>query len=588
MIRRLRVQGWRAFEDLSLDLAPGLTFVVAENGVGKTSLIQAAAWGLFGDLSHVDAKAARRVGEPFASVQLDLEIGSERTLTIHRQHDGRTETAEVSVDGQHVDEDTVSTMLSDAFGASREFLSRTTILPSDNVADDRVGSFALHTHLSRVFGVDQLIASADRLDELHRVAEAAAKKHRQESRRVTQDLASLRAELTEVEHTVGQLTTQWETAKADVASAETRLREAQAEEVARTKRATAQAAFEELRAAARELLGTTRIATDVAKLAERLEAEEEATADTLDQSRRSLATIEGRLEAVKAASAELQAAGAECPVCRRPLSDDDIEHATRQHEHDSSKLLAQSVDRRNDVDSASARLAALRDLSRRLAKIPQIELPAATTDINDATAEVDGAREQFDSASEKLATVRARRTALATQISDEETFARDTEAALLAHRREAAANVAAEVTRTVANRILTERIEPLAVELSHRWKRVFGTRGALQLLPSGSLVLKRGIHEVPFDQFSSGEKVIALLAVRVLVLSASTRASFLWLDEPLEHLDPKNRRLAASLMNIAGTHIRQVLVTTYEEALARRLSANGAAHLKYVRAADRL
>jgi DNA repair exonuclease SbcCD ATPase subunit len=84
---------------------------------------------------------------------------------------------------------------------------------------------------------------------------------------------------------------------------------------------------------------------------------------------------------------------------------------------------------------------------------------------------------------------------------------------------------------------------------------------------------------------SSGEKVIALLATRLLVLGASTRASFLWLDEPLEHLDPRNRRLAASLMAAAGEHTRQLLVTTYEERLARQLASSESVAIRYVRTA---
>ena len=588
MIRRLHVQGWRAFEDLSLDLDDGLTFVVAENGVGKTSLVQAAAWGMFGELSRVDAKAARRAGESVASVTLEVELGDGRVSTVRRAHDGKSESFEAWVDGSHVDEDTLAKTLAESFGASREFLSRTTILPSDNVADERVGSFALHAHLCHVFGVDQLIAAADRLDDLHRAAEAAAKKHRQESRRVSRDLVALRTELADVEQSADQATAEWESAKANVAAAESSLREAQAAEAARARAATARAAFDELRVAAQQLLGARKLATDVSALAERLEAEERAATDDLDERRRSLANIEGRLEALRAAAAELQAASAECPVCRRPLTDEDMDHASRQHAQDISALLAQAQDARQAADAAAARAIAVRDLTRRVAKTPQIEPLPAIHDLDAVSADVESSRERFEQASDNLAAVRARRSALATQISDEEAFARDTEAAYLAHRREATTNIAARVTRAVANRILTERIEPLAVELAHRWKRVFTARGALQLLPNGSLVLRRGIHDIPFDQFSSGEKVVALLAVRVLVLSASTRASFLWLDEPLEHLDPKNRRLAASLMNIAGAHVRQVLVTTYEERLARRLSANGAAHLRYVRAADRL
>ena len=99
-------------------------------------------------------------------------------------------------------------------------------------------------------------------------------------------------------------------------------------------------------------------------------------------------------------------------------------------------------------------------------------------------------------------------------------------------------------------------------------------------------MLARGVNEIPFTEFSGGEKVVALLVVRLLVLGASTRASFLWLDEPLEHLDPKNRRIIASLMTASGKHIRQILVTTYEEPLARRLAKAAHAQLRYVRASQ--
>jgi len=43
--------------------------------------------------------------------------------------------------------------------------------------------------------------------------------------------------------------------------------------------------------------------------------------------------------------------------------------------------------------------------------------------------------------------------------------------------------------------------------------------------------------------------------------------------------------LTASLMSTAGEHVRQLLITTYEEKLARRLAAADAVTIQYVRAA---
>ena len=84
MIRELRVEGWRAFDRLTLELDAGVTFVVADNGIGKTSLIEAAGWGLYGSLSGVDAGAARRFGQDPVRVEIDLELPDGRMATVQR------------------------------------------------------------------------------------------------------------------------------------------------------------------------------------------------------------------------------------------------------------------------------------------------------------------------------------------------------------------------------------------------------------------------------------------------------------------------------------------------------------------------
>src|SRR5690348_3617898 len=133
MIRQLRVEGWRAFDRLSLELEPGVTFVVAENGIGKTSLIEAASWGLYGKLSGIDARAASRFGEGHARVQIDIELPDGRALTLDRAISGRTETVDAWVGGQPLDDIGIAETMAAAFGASREFLSRTTLLSSTAV-----------------------------------------------------------------------------------------------------------------------------------------------------------------------------------------------------------------------------------------------------------------------------------------------------------------------------------------------------------------------------------------------------------------------------------------------------------------------
>jgi DNA repair exonuclease SbcCD ATPase subunit len=588
MIRRLNLQGWRAFDDLTLDLTDGLTFVVAENGVGKTSLVQAAAWGVYGSLSKVDARAARRIGAPATRVEVELELPDGRILTIDREVRDRSEPMQAHIGDRVLDDDEVGRVMAEAFGASREFLSMTTLLPSDAVADDAAGAFHLQAHLRRVFGVDELQRAADALQRLHADAEEEARKVRQATRRAAADRSRLAAALAEAEAEEANAQSARTQARMVHEFAEGQLREARQREATRAKAELARREFAELVAAARRTLGRgARIGrvNRPAELATHLDAAEVAAADTLDEHRREAATVAGRLTAVRSAVTSLHSAEAECPVCRRDLSVDDIARAEGAHERELTTLQADERRLAARVEAASTRLTEIRSLNRRVAKLPEFAPTDEDTpaDVEAATFAVQAARADVERLDERAAVARARRAALAAQVADEERLAREGEAASLAHGREAAASVAAEVMRATADAILAERIDPLAAEVSHRWKRVFGLRGSLRLRPDGHLVLVRGVHEIPFSQFSSGEKVVALLATRLLVLGASTRASFLWLDEPLEHLDPRNRRITASLMGAAGQHVRQILVTTYEEALARRLASAASAHLRYVR-----
>jgi hypothetical protein len=588
MIRRLHVRGWRAFDEVTLDLDEGLTFVVAENGVGKTSLVQAASWGLYGSLSPVDARAARRVGSDRTAVEVDVELPDGRTLAITREVHDRAESMHARLDRRDLDEDGLALALAQAFGASREFLSMTTLLPSDAVANDTAGGFQLQAHLRRVFGVDDLQRAADAVQQLHEQADADARKARQATRRATADLHRLRSELAEAEVAESSARAARTEARQVLAFAEGQLRVAREQAAALVRAAAARDEFAELLATTRRTLGRgTRLGRVArpAELAARLETAEIVAADALDELRRRESTVEGRLVAARAAAAALHEADAECPVCRRDLSTDDIARAEQTHQRELDTLAAQKTGLAAEVESATRRLGELRTLSRRAVRLPPTP-PAAgeiVVDLDAATFAVEAARADTERLDDEAAVARARRDMLANQVSEEERIFGQTAQAAGAHRRAAATFVAAETMRATAEAILTERIDPLAVEVGHRWKRVFGERGALRLRADGQLVLIRGVHEIPFSQFSSGEKVVALLATRLLVLGASTRASFLWLDEPLEHLDPRNRRITASLMTAAGRHVRQILVTTYEEALARRLSSVASAQLRYVR-----
>src|SRR5262245_57703242 len=130
MIQRLELQNWRAYDRLDLELGPGATFVVASNGIGKTSLIMAAAWGIFGDIAGVNGADEIRGEADRAIVKVELRLPSGAALVITRSVDQRGRTAIEAITGDRVltSQEEVDAVLSAEFGADARILAQLTVM----------------------------------------------------------------------------------------------------------------------------------------------------------------------------------------------------------------------------------------------------------------------------------------------------------------------------------------------------------------------------------------------------------------------------------------------------------------------------
>ena len=127
MIHQLRLHNWRSYEDLNLRLDPGTTFVVAPNGVGKTSLVYGLAWGVFGQHSGVDPKRCIRAGADSAEVQVEFELPDGLQFSISRTAKRRgASVATYQVNGVRQAESSALAAMEQALG-DRTFRSRSTV-----------------------------------------------------------------------------------------------------------------------------------------------------------------------------------------------------------------------------------------------------------------------------------------------------------------------------------------------------------------------------------------------------------------------------------------------------------------------------
>jgi DNA repair exonuclease SbcCD ATPase subunit len=589
MIQRLELQNWRAYDRLDLELGPGATFVVASNGIGKTSLIMAAAWGIFGDMAGVQGANEIRGEAESATVKVELRLPSGDVLGITRSVDQRRrETIEaIAGDRALTSQEEIDRVLSDEFGADVRVLAQLTIMIHGGLHETQ-GEFTLRDHLAGLFGVRPLFEAAARADDLAAETASALRKTKVVERQDQRDKEEL---LTDLRAGEQDLLTAQAARKAAVEGfnlASERLREAlewTTYRAALNERTAKLGAYAEV---AGSLLGRTLEPDEVADALSAWEADVESSVSEVETE---AATARGRADVIRESIAQLGVAEAVCPTCLRPFAEHDAERAAEQHAENLDQLSAVIGDAE---ERASKQRAVLADLKRILADVQSVPMPVepssaqAETDLEAVREANDAARDGVQAIDQDIAmrsaAVQVIRDALEALQEDQERIDR----LEYLFRLEGLAKATAQTLRGTADRIMEHQIEPLVAEISRRWKQTFGKEG-LQLSPDGRITRTIGERVLGFEALSGGERVWALLVTRLLVAGASTQAPFVWLDEPLEHLDPRLRKIVAGTLAMASSHtaLRQVIVTTYEAPIAQQLMEDvPSASLIYVTSAE--
>lgn len=562
MIRSVTLEGWKAFDYLEFEPSEGVTFVVARNGVGKSSLLQGIAWAVFGDRSGIDPEVMRRAGHAHTATSALLDMPDGRALRIDREVGG----PQVGrIDNRTVDLDEA---LREVVGANLEFAARAVTLTHQTLIDHAASFEHLDAHLAEVFGIADLRTAAAAMAAEHK----RLKSENQRLRAASKPRAANTNELTTRREALvlrrERLTAQRDELTPTLDAARDAVRRAREERAARDALDAWHGRHRELASQVEDLVGQSE--DPLATLREEAPIVRRAISDlTL-----AIGAATARSSMAAESLALLDAPGALCPTCQRPMSDHErsearqihvtaIDEADREAEGaarrsaeltdraDSVTRLVQAFDRLGDPPSAPDDVADAESAASSLATVE-----ASVTDLDRGIGESNGAIAEIDR------TVEALRASVAEQAQRH-----------AAIRREAVAQLAADTMQRTVEALMVDYVAPASAEVAARWKQVFGDRGTLQLSAKGVISMEREGHSIEFAQFSPGEQVVAMLALRFLTVGASTTAPFMLLDEPLECLDPANRRLVAGVLVGHRRPVDQMIVTTYEEPLARRIHA---------------
>lgn len=590
MISRIALENWRGYASLDLDLPNGTLFLVSRNGVGKTSLVTGLAWALFGEHhAPVDLARSIRAGADYASASIEFTTSSSQLVRIRRRVTRaplRTET-ESWVDGALVTGEVLEELLRSEFAADVAFVASTSILGEGAImrmaAEPGVD---IYNHLCELFGVAGLTRDQT---SIRRFVTAIEDEGRQ-TRRATGLMAGQRRKLEEqlnkleIEEAELRQKSQQALLEVETAARQEALRDQWISH--RQLMARYSAEEEQVLAEARELLDAP--STNITALRSWIVEEENDISAALEGAQLRLGATQSHIQLIDSLKSQLGDAHRECPVCLRPLAPEEVEAAEARH-------LSALATAHSETSVIEAQINALRARRNNLLRI-QARLGDLYPPTPPDRPEPEGsgsedlslrARQLHQQLNEELVRISGEKQNLAFQLSEDRRDQQIQKRLISSYRRQALANALGTAATDLAARITSLRVDPLARELEQRWKSVWDYRPPLSFEPGGGLKMHHGEGSISFQEFSGGERVIAVLLLRILTMLMTTQARFLMLDEPLEHLDPRNRRLVASMLvrATAEGQFNQILTTTYEEAVARRLAEQvGNAHIIHVAA----
>jgi DNA repair exonuclease SbcCD ATPase subunit len=574
MITRLRLHNWRAYENLDLELGPGATFIVAPNGIGKTSLIMALAWGLFGDVSQVRAMQEIRGDADSATVDVEVRLSSGVELRIVRSV---TRKGQMNVNADFggtpiTSSEELDAVLTEEFGAEPRVLAKLTVMIHGGSVETTDGEFELRDHLAGVFGVTPLFDAAKAAKTFADSATSVTRKLKTVRRTEQKERAELEAELHSLETELAQarerrqeaIRVRDETTSMMQVSLEWSRYRASVKQRQQVLASIAQRAYSLIDCPVKE-----------DSVVKQLEEAESMFASAMSVQERNAAAARGKTELIQGAVAQLVGAETVCPTCLRPLSEHDALQAESEHRSHLRQLTSAIEAAEGEAQRYRELIGNVRALLQEVRDVPTPLLPESSESEGTSsitTAEPDAKQRDIDELDQRLATLEASKRSVQSALQDLEEADRIAVQLEDAYRQEAVGFAAHQALESTGKSIMRKYIEPLAQEVEIRWKKVFGT-GGLDISPEGHISRKIGSRVLSFESLSGGEKVWAQLLTRLLVTSASTRAPFVWLDEPLEHLDPRLRKIVAGTLAKAtsGVGLRQVIVTTYENELARQL-----------------
>lgn len=626
MISQVALENWKAHERFVLDLAPGINFIMGPNGLGKTSLLEAISFALIGETTTV-SDAELLIRNPDRSTRITVTFGSngtrrivERTFEPRRKPTARlTDLNGKSLAANGKD---VTAAITAFYGTNSEFFKRIVYMPEGEVfrfINEPPGT-AVMGQVEDLLGINQMRAmrslaeqtakelkakEASYRDFLQRYDEVAAEYRRGQESRANPFTFLQQAQLEQQSLTkrVGEIGGR---------RAEIRSRLATLQQIAQDRIALEQSLASQNVPEGQDPTEylTTRYRS-VEKEIESLRVQSEAVSQELGR-------LEGQSDAASDALRILQIktepnigqATIPCPVCGKPLTFEerasivaDLDDRLAKVAQSRNTLRAQSSELLQRMRQAQSQLEPLR---RNLSQIDQLRSRLAhVQDTSQIQTEI-GKLKQEDSTliteqgmvNQKIGELQQRSATIAALRTELKTLGFETVEELRnrglveCYRGIILLDAADKATEATLQSQLDEGLRDIYKQIALVWKhfvhrhQVGDADWDIRFRANGAATLGNVQTQRKFDvaQLSGGEKTALLVMIHTILARHFSKTDFLMVDEPLEHLDPVNRRSLIRFLVDAYEqgYFKQMIITTFEETLVRKYLSDKKVHVVHL------
>ena len=436
----------------------------------------------------------------------------------------------------------------------------------------------LESHLHHAFGVAHLLSAANNATAVAKEAEKARASLRSTTKARMDDRAAMEREIAELETEVIELRRRRAALERAIEAAAGQMSLVERHLALAGERERYERQHAELIGMIESLLGRPVSAHSNELIGSELRTELEASQRAMGEAGEGVVRARSIVGAAEQALRLLDGDQAMCPTCMRPLAHHERDSAITAHNADQADADAEAIRLEEAHRTEKIRGETIARLLARLEALPLPSVDAEDADIPTlpaADAAYRQARADLDEHNQRLGGVQSRLASLNAALASDDNVREAERNLRIAYRREAAATTGAKVLREAADHVIESCIQPMAQEVRGRWKHLFTSNG-LMFQADGSITRFRDGVELGWDTLSGGERTWARIVTHLIVMGTTTSLPFAWFDEPLEHLDPQLRHAVAATLATAtrGGSPRQLLVTTYEDSIARQLADN--------------